>query len=153
MFDGDTAVVALAKSKEHPKGGLVRTTDGGKTFVPVGEGVAVSLPKPHGDAGYWLVEGALLCGTEKGAKWEKVADVKGGRYGPVFGTEAKHLFVLTSAGVTESTDAGKTWGTPVAAPQELKGVSSLTWLEYVPKNDVLYVMKMGSDLSKLPRRK
>lgn len=152
VFDADTAVVALAKSKDNPKGGFVRTTDGGKTFAPVGdEGVAVSLPKLHGDAVYWLTETALLKGTEKGAKWEKVSDVKGGRYGPVFGKDAKHVFVLTSAGVIESTDAGKTWGAPVAVPKELKGVSALTWLDYDPKNDLLYVMKMGSDLYRRPR--
>ena len=105
VFDADTAVVALAKSKEKPKGGIVRTTDGGKTFEPVAEYVPVSLPKLQGDAIFWLVEGALLKGTEKGAKWEKVSDVKDARYGPVFGKDAKHLFVLTAAGVIESADA------------------------------------------------
>jgi hypothetical protein len=152
-FDADTAVVALAKGKDKPKGGIVRTTDGGKTFAPVAEYVAVSLPKPQGDALYWLVEGALLKGTEKGAKWEKLSDVKDARYGPIFGKDAKHLFVLTSAGVIESTDGGATWSKPLAVPKELKGVSALTWLEYDPKNDLLYVMKMGSDLYKLPRSK
>ena len=153
VFDADTAVVALAKSKEKPKGGIVRTADGGKTFAPVAEYAPVSLPKLQGDALYWLVEGALVKGTEKGAKWEKVCDVKDARYGPVFGTDAKHLFVLTAAGVVESTDAGATWSKPLAVPKELKGVSALTWLEYDPKSDLLYVMKMGSDLYKLPRGK
>ncbi len=153
IFDADTAVVALAKSKDKPKGGIVRTTDGGKTFAPVGDYVTVSLPKPQGDALYWLVEGALLKGTEKGAKWEKVSDVKDARYGPLFGKDAKHLFVLTAAGVIESADGGATWSKPLAVPKELKGVSALTWLEYDPKNDLLYVMKMGSDLYKLPRPK
>jgi photosystem II stability/assembly factor-like uncharacterized protein len=157
VFDEDTAVVALAKSKDKPKGGIVRTTDGGKTFTPVAEYVTVALPKPQGDVLYWLAEGALLKGTEKGAKWEKVADVKDARYGPIFGKDAKHLFVLTTAGVIESTDAGVTWSKPVAVPKELKGVSWLTWLEYDPKNALLYVMKMGSDqhkpdLYKLSRR-
>ena len=151
VFDADTAVVALAKSKEKPKGGIVRTADGGKTFEPVAEYTPVSLPKLQGDALYWLVEGALVKGTEKGAKWEKVSDVKDARYGPVFGTDAKHLFVLTAAGVVESADAGATWSKPLAVPKELKGVSALTWLEYDPKNDLLYVMKMGSDLYKLSR--
>ena len=153
VFDADTAVVALAKSKEKPKGGIVRTADGGKTFAPAAEYAPVSLPKLQGDALYWLVEGALVKGTEKGAKWEKVSDEKDARYGPVFGTDAKHLFVLTAAGVVESADAGATWSKPLAVPKELKGVSALTWLEYDPKNDLLYVMKMGSDLYKLPRGK
>jgi hypothetical protein len=55
--------------------------------------------------------------------------------------------------VIESTDSGATWTKPIAVPKELKGVSALTWLEYDPKNDLLYVMKMGSDLYKLPRGK
>jgi hypothetical protein len=94
-----------------------------------------------------------LKGTEKGAKWEKVSDVKNARYGPIFGKDAKQMFVLTTAGVIESSDGGVTWGKPVAVPKELKGVSALTWLEYDPKSDLLYVMKMGSDLYKLPRTK
>src|SRR5262249_42536103 len=135
VFDDQTAVVALAKSKEKPQGGIVRTTDGGRTFTPVGDYATVSLPKPHGDALYWLVEGALLKGTEKGAKWSKVADVKGARYGPVFGKDEKYLLVLTTAGVIESTDGGATWSEPLALPKELKGITPLTWLEYDPKNE------------------
>jgi hypothetical protein len=71
---------------------------------------------------------------------------KDGRYGPVFGRDAKHLFVLTGAGVVESTDGGAAWSAPVAAPPGLKGVSALTWLDYDPTADALYVMKMGSEL-------
>jgi photosystem II stability/assembly factor-like uncharacterized protein len=152
-FDADTAVVALAKTKDKPKGGILRTTDGGKTFSPVAEFATVCLPKPHGDSLYWLVEGALLKGTDKGAKWEKVCDAQAGRYGPIFGKDAKHMFILTNAGVIETTDGGATWTKPLAIPKEMKGVSPLTWLDYDPKNDVLYVMKMTSDLYKLPRSK
>jgi photosystem II stability/assembly factor-like uncharacterized protein len=152
VFDRETAVVARRKSKDNPKGGIVRTTDGGKTFTPVAEYNSVSLPKPQGDVLFWLAEGALLKCTDKGAKWEKVSEVAGGRYGPIFGKDAKHLFVLTSAGILESTDGGATWERPVAVPKELKGVSVLTWLEYDPTTDTLYSMKMGSDLYKLARR-
>jgi photosystem II stability/assembly factor-like uncharacterized protein len=153
IFDSDTAVVALAKTKDKPKGGILRTVDGGKTFTPVAEYATVCVPKPQGDALYWLVEGALLKGTDKGEKWEKVSDVKDGSYGPIFGKDAQHMFILTKAGVIESTDGGATWTKPLAVPKELKGVSSLTWLDYDPKNDVLYVMKMTSDLYRLPRTK
>jgi hypothetical protein len=152
VFDHDTAVVALAKSKDHPKGGILRTTDGGKTFTPVAEYVPVALPKLQGDSVYWLCEGALLEGTNKGAKWAKVSDVKNARYGPIFGKDAKQMFILTSAGVIESTDAGATWSKPIAVPKEMKGINTLTWLDYDPKNELLYVMKMGSDLYKLPRK-
>ena len=78
--------------------------------------------------------------------------MKDARYGPIFGKDAKQLFVLTGAGVVESTDGGKTWSMPLAAPKELKGISSLTWLDYDPTSDTLYLMKMGSELYKLSRK-
>jgi hypothetical protein len=82
-----------------------------------------------------------------------VSGVAGGRYGPVFGKDAKQLFVLTKEGIIESTDGGAAWSKPVALPKELKGPSPLTWLEYDPKHDVLYVMQMGSDLYKMARQR
>jgi photosystem II stability/assembly factor-like uncharacterized protein len=151
VFDANTAVITLAKNKERPKGSLVRTTDGGRTLQPAGDYAPVSLPRLHGDALYWLADGALIKTTNKGEKWDKVCDLKDGRFGPVFGKDAKHLFVLTGAGVVESTDGGATWEKPIPIPKELKGVSPLTWLDYDPVNDVLYVMKMGSELYKMPR--
>jgi hypothetical protein len=36
VFDGQTAVVAEAKTKDRPKPNLLRTTDGGKSFQPCG---------------------------------------------------------------------------------------------------------------------
>jgi hypothetical protein len=48
VFDAGTAVVALARSKDRPKGGIVRTTDGGKTFQPAGDYLAPWLPRWHG---------------------------------------------------------------------------------------------------------
>jgi BNR/Asp-box repeat len=157
VFDGETAVVAQAKSKDRPKPNLMRTTDGGKTwqpcgaYIPVGVNSAQALPKWRGGMLYWLVEGALIASDDRGATWKKVADVKDGRYGPVFGKDTKQLFVLIGAGVIESTDGGASWSKPIAPPKDLKGVGGLTWLEYDPKNDVLYLLKMGSDLFKLAR--
>jgi photosystem II stability/assembly factor-like uncharacterized protein len=151
VFDGRTAVVAEAKSKDRPRPGLLRTADGGKTFAPCGDYAATVLPKWNGDALYWLTEGALIRTTDAGKTWDKVCDLKDGRYGPVFGKDARRLFVLTGGGVVESADGGKTWSEPLALPKELKGVSPLTWMDYDPANDVLYVMKMGSDLYKLER--
>ena len=74
------------------------------------------------------------------------------RYGPIFGKEAKHLFVLTNAGIVESRDGGSTWGKPIALPKDLKGVDSLTWMDYDPGRDVLYLMKMRSQLFKMARK-
>ena len=151
VFDANTAVVALAKSKDRPIGSLLRTTDGGKSFEPAGEYAPTSLPRWHGDALYWLANNALIKTTDQGATWQKVSDRKDGRFGPVFGKDARQMFVLTGAGVVESTDGGATWSQPIAIPKELKGVSPLTWLDYDPLHDVLYVMKMTSELYQMKR--
>ncbi len=63
------------------------------------------------------------------------------------------MFVLTGAGVVESNDGGATWSKPIAPPADLKGVSALTWIDYDPDNDLLYIMKMGSDLYRMERGK
>lgn len=152
VFDADTAVATLAKSKERPKGSLVRTADGGKTFQPCAEYGPVSLPHWHDGVLYWLADGVLVKTSNKGEKWEKVGDLKDGRFGPVFGKDAKQMFALTGAGVVETTDGGVTWSKAIAIPAEMKGVSPLTWLAFDPKNDVLYVMKMTSELYKMTKR-
>lgn len=159
VFDTKTAVVAEAKTKDKPKPNLMRTTDGGKTWKacgehsPVGTGSAQALPHWHDGSLYWLVDGALIATADKGETWKQVCDVKDGRYGPVFGKDAKRMFLLTKDGVIESTDAGATWSKPIPPPKDLKGIGGLTWLAYDPKNDVLYLMKMGTDLFKLERGK
>jgi photosystem II stability/assembly factor-like uncharacterized protein len=153
VFDDKTAVVAEMKTKDRPKPRLLRTTDGGKTFDPVGDYTATALPKSRGGALYWLVEGSLLSTNDEGKTWTKLSDLKDGRYGPVFGKDAKQMFVLTKDGIVESTDGGASWGKAVALPKELKGWSPLTWIDYDPKGDVLYVMKMTSDLYRMTRGK
>jgi photosystem II stability/assembly factor-like uncharacterized protein len=152
IFDGQTAIVAEAKSKDRPKPRLLRTADGGKTWDPVGDHTATALPKWRDGTLYWLVDGALLSTADQGKTWAQVSAVKDGQYGPVFGKDARHLFVLTKAGILESTDGGATWGKPLALPKEMKGTSPLTWIEYDPTGDVLYAMKMGSDLYRLARK-
>ena len=152
VFDEKTAVAAEMKTKDRPKPHLLRTTDAGKTFEPVADYTATALPKWHDGKVYWLVEGALLSTKDQGKTWTKLSAVKDGRYGPVFG-KAKQMFLLRNDGIAESTDGGATWAKPIAVPKVLKGVSPLTWLEYDPYSDVLYVMKMGSDLYRLARGK
>ncbi len=151
--------MAESRSKVRPTPNLLRTTDGGKTwqpcgaYSPVGASSAQALPKWYDGTLYWLIESALILSDDKGATWRKAGDVKDGRYGPVFGRDAKHVFVLTGAGIVESTDGGITWAKPIAPPKDLNGIGGLTWLEYDPKHDVLYLMKMGSDLFKLANGK
>jgi photosystem II stability/assembly factor-like uncharacterized protein len=152
VFDGSTAVVAEMKTKDRPKPGLLRTTDAGKTFTSCGTDHAQALPKWHGGTLYWLVEDALLASTDKGASWTKLSAIKGGRYGPIFGKDGKHQFVLTNGGIIESRDGGKTWGKPILLPKEIASVGPLSWMEYDPVGDVLYTMKMGSQLFKMERK-
>jgi len=156
IFDNQTAVVARARSKDKPS--LLRTTDGGKTFKscgeynPVGRESAQALPKWRDGTLYWLTDEGIITTTDKGETWKKIGEVKDAQYGPIFGKDAKHMFVLTKAGVVESTDGGATWSKPLAPPKDMKGIGGLSWLEYDPKNDVIYLMKMTSDLYRLDRR-
>jgi RNA polymerase sigma factor (sigma-70 family) len=158
VFDGQTAVVAQAKDNKRPTQSLLRTTDGGKTFErcgqysPVGTDSGQALPRWHDGVLYWLVEGGLIATADKGASWTKVSGIDG-QYGPVFGKNAKHMFVLTHSGIVESTDGGVNWSKPIPPPKEMKGISALTWIDYDPTLDVLYLMKQGSDLYKLAREK
>jgi BNR/Asp-box repeat len=151
VFDSKTAVVAEAKSKTKPNPRLLRTTDAGKTFTAGPEHTARALPRWHGDTLYWLVDGALIATTDQGQSWKKRCDLKDGRFGPIFGKDGKHLFVLTGAGILESTDDGASWGKALPVPKAMGGVSTLSWMEYDPVHDILYVMKMGSDLYRLER--
>lgn len=157
VFDHQTAVVAQEKSKQQPKPHLMRTVDGGKTFQscgeysPVGVGSAQALPKWHNGALYWLVDGGLIVSKDKGATWSRTGEVKDAQYGPIFGKNASHLFVLTKSGPVESSDGGVTWSAPVAPPKEMKGIGGLSWLDYDPVHDNVYLMKMGSELYQLSR--
>jgi hypothetical protein len=157
VFDGRTAVMAEAKTKERPRPNLVRTADGGVTWTPcgayspVGSASAQAQPKWHGGTLYWLVEGGLIASADRGATWKTLSTLKDARYGPVFGTDDKRVFVLTGAGVVESADGGRSWSKPVAPPEGLGGTGGLTWLAYDAKGDALYLMKMGGDLFKLER--
>lgn len=157
VFDNQRAVVAEARSRNPSRPGMVRTTDGGKTWrpcsadSPVGVNSAQALPKWHDGALYWLVAGALISTTDKGETWNKLGELKDGRYGPIFGRYHRQMFVLTGSGIVESNDGGATWSKPVPPPKELKGIGGLTWIEYDPVADALYIMKMGTQLFKLRR--
>ena len=132
---------------------MIRTTDGGKTFKPCGDYSAKALPKWHDGTLYWVVDGAVIASADKGQTWKKLGDLKDGRYGPIFGKDAKQMFVLTGAGIVESTDGGASWSKPIPPPKELKGIGALTWIDYDPKNDLLYLCKMSTDLFKMAHGK
>lgn len=153
IFDAKTAVVAQAKSKTNPKPGLLRSIDGCKTFEACGEYHAKALPRWHKDRLYWVVDGALIVTKDQGKSWQKISALKDGRFGPIFGKTSDHLFVLTQSGIVESIDGGQSWSKPIPAPKEMKGLSNLSWMEYDPNNDVVYIMKMASDLYRWQRKK
>jgi BNR/Asp-box repeat len=150
IFDNRTVVVAESRTNSRPKPGLVRTTDGGKTFQPCGDYHAAALPRWRDGKLYWVVDGALISTSDKSATWKKISDLKDGRFGPVFGKNADHLFVLTGGGIVESSDAGATWSKALPLPPEVRG-GALTWMEYDPVGDVLYVMRMSSELYRMKR--
>lgn len=153
IFDNMTAVASEMKSKTKPTPRLVRTTDGGKTFAPVGDYSAKALPRFFAGKLYWLTDDALIVSGDKGKTWTKVSDLKNGRFGPVFGKTAQQMFVLTTAGVIESSDAGSSWTKPLALPKEMKGINFMTWLDYDPINDILYTTRMSADLFMFERKK
>jgi hypothetical protein len=159
VFDERTAIVAKERTDDSPEPTIQRTTDGGQTFQscgafePVGTHSFRTLPKWHRGALFWLTRQGLIVTSDEGGTWETVWKVEDGLYGPVFGRDADHLLILTKAGIIESTDRGATWSMPIEAPPELQGLQGLTWLEYDPKHDALYLMKMTSDLYRLQRGK
>jgi hypothetical protein len=152
VFDAKTAVVAETKTKDRPQPQLLRTEDAARTFKPCGKYTTKALPKWRGNRLFWVVEGAVIASSDRGESWQKLGALEDGRYGPIFGKDDSQLWVLTGAGIRESTDGGASWSKPLALPKEVQGGGALTWIEYDPKNDLLYVMKMGSQLYKLARK-
>lgn len=146
IFDGQTAVVAEAKSKTNTKPGLLRTTDAGKTFQRCGDDYARALPRFKLGTLYWLVADGLVASTDQGQSWKKLSAVKDGLCGPVFGKDSQHLVILTQSGIRESKDGGVTWQPVIALPAAMKGAGNLSWVEYDAQHDILYMMKMGSEL-------
>jgi hypothetical protein len=80
-------------------------------------------------------------------------ECKDADHGQVSGKDARHVLKLTGDGIVETTDGGATWSEPIALPRNLRGAGGRAWIEYDPKNDILYVMEPGGGLYKLARRK
>jgi hypothetical protein len=140
----------LESDKPDGLGGVVVNHEVGCVFVNLGErGIYCSAP----GAGKF---NPLSAQAADGVDRKFVQALKERKDAPhirVGGKDARHVFALTRAGIAESTDGGATWLEPIALPRQLKGTNGVTWLEYDPKNDILYVMNPGSDLYKLARRK
>jgi photosystem II stability/assembly factor-like uncharacterized protein len=152
IFDSKTAVVVRivpGEPKKPAKRMLARTADGAKTFEKVADFSTKAVPVWFDGKAYWLVDGALITSKDNGQTWDQVAAVKNGQFGPIFGKDEKHIFVLTPSGVVITTDGGSTWSPPIPPPKEMKGLGSLSWIAYDVKNGILYLMKMGSHLYRM----
>ncbi|MEX2186474.1 MAG: hypothetical protein WD875_06760 [Pirellulales bacterium] len=148
VFDERTAVVQrgpLGKRK------AVRTTDGGATFEPCADWNTRAMPQWRDGVVYWLVDGAIVSTSDKGATWKRLCDIKDGRFGPVFGKNASHLLVLTTRGIVESRDGGASWSEPTALPKGVQSNSPLTWIAYDAGRDVVYLAQMGAPMFRLKR--
>jgi hypothetical protein len=102
---------------------------------------------------FLLAEGKVYCsppgaGSFKPVSetWKEVCD-----HAEKKSKDSKHVFALTKRGIKESTDGGATWSAPIAPPKDFV-INSQTWVGYDATNDVLYLMKAGSDLYKLSRK-
>jgi hypothetical protein len=78
--------------------------------------------------------------------------VKDGICGPVFGKDSQHQLILTTTGIRESKDGGASWESTIPLPTGMKGAGTLSWVDYDPQNDIVYVMKMTSELYQLRRK-
>jgi len=140
----------LKGEKSARLGGVVVRHDTGCVFVNLGErgiycsGAGATKFDPLKDQSADGPHGKFV---------RALKECKDSEHGRVNGKNARHVFKLTKAGIVESTDGGDTWSEPIALPKSVKGAESRSWIEYDPKNDILYVMKTGGDLYKLTRRK
>jgi hypothetical protein len=95
--------------------------------------------------------GGVYCSPAGAENFRRVSETWG-QVSALRTTDLKHLFVLTESGIKESPDGGATWSKPIPPPRDFV-ITGETWFEYDAAHDVLYLMKAGSDLYKLPRGK
>jgi hypothetical protein len=140
----------LKGEKSARLGGVVVRHDTGCVFVNLGErGIYCS---GAGATRFDPLKDQTPDGPH-GKYVQALKECKDAEHGRVSGKNARHKFKLTRDGIVESTDGGATWSEPIALPKSVKGVEGQAWIDYDPKNDILYVMKTGGDLYKLSRRK
>ncbi|MGW5779512.1 F510_1955 family glycosylhydrolase [Streptomyces sp. NPDC003863] len=88
--------------------GVVRSTDGGRTFAPASERVLAYVSWAAPDALFGIdPDGVLFRGTDGGTSWTRVAGVPGGAPQALTAVDARRLLVATQDGVYESRDGGR----------------------------------------------
>ncbi|WP_369148004.1 F510_1955 family glycosylhydrolase [Streptomyces sp. R44] len=90
--------------------GVVRSTDGGRSFAPASERVLAYVSWAAPDALFGIdPDGVLHRGTAGGTSWTRVAPVPGGAPQALTAVDARRLLVATQDGVYESGDAGRSF--------------------------------------------
>jgi hypothetical protein len=139
----------LKGEKSARLGGVVVRHETGCVFVNLGErGIYCS---GAGATKFNPLKDQTADGPE-GKYVQALKECKDAEHGRVSGKNARHEFKLARGGIVETTDGGTTWSKPIALPKSVKGAEGQVWIEYDPKNDILYVMKTGGDLYKLSRK-
>jgi hypothetical protein len=115
VLDANTFVVGCANSYSNQPGGIVRSTDGGKTFTTVSTTVAYNHPLWASDGTiYFSIEGGgITKSVDQGQTWTTVADANAaGSVGPI---ELPNGLLATTLQqtVVVSADKGAHW-TPVS---------------------------------------
>ena len=128
----------------------------GKSFSEDGKIVEATSLIVYRDTGcvFLLVDGrSVYCSPAGASKFKLVTETwKEVRAHAEKTRDSKHRFVLAETSIKESRDGGATWLQPISLPKGFV-ITSSTWVEYDAQNDVVYLMKPGSDLYKLARRK
>ncbi|MGW4699995.1 F510_1955 family glycosylhydrolase [Streptomyces sp. NPDC004285] len=88
--------------------GVVRSTDGGRSFAPASERVLAYVSWAAPDALYGVdPDGVLFRGTDGGSSWTRIAGVPGGAPQALTAVDARRVLVATGEGVYESGDGGR----------------------------------------------
>ncbi len=100
--------------------GVVRSTDGGRTFHPTGgETLQMLLAWPT-TASLYAVDpaGTLSLSTDGGDTWKKISTIPGGRPQAFEAVDQRRLLAATGEGIYESRDGGATFTRLLPAPAD-----------------------------------
>jgi hypothetical protein len=147
IFDAKTLIASKGK-------GLVRSADAGETWEPVSDVQPAGFTmRAQKGVGYWMTAKGLLASADKGKTWRSHGSTINAVFGPLFGSDAKHLMVVGKDGFHESKDGGEQWKLVCSLPEGFS--AGLVGPNYAwdARNDVFYASSMGKDTFKFVRGK